>query len=558
MNTCFKHGLTQSKIITDTNGSVLKSTEYEWSRLTDQIATSPYSAQCACRDAYTYVPILESENTTIDGTAYRTDYERYDAYGNPEKIVETGSNTRTTTNTYWTNPTRNMVKGKLATTQIEGDVDFLGTFNSSYEYSTDSETTFGRLKKITTYGIPIEYGYDDNGNLYWVKDAINPATFYEWKNGSVSQIINPIYTVTRAINRDGTVASETNGRGFTTYYEYDNDMRLALITPPIGNQTTIDYRYDSDGFLVRKDETRGAFTTYTDYDGLGREERTRNSLGVITRNTYQPNGLRASISSNIGDTTLFDNLERIQKIIHQDDNYIKYNYSNNVEVSIIDEKGDQTLQSFGHFGNPEEKYLTSVKDAEFQDTFYQYNVLGSLLETSRDGLTRNFTYYNTNILKSETHPESGTTTYLRYATGNLWKKTENNKTTEYIYDDLNRLKSAKSANYSQNFWYDKADNTEKMTSVGVSVNLVHDAANRLTSKTSTINGQSGALSYTYDNNDNVTNIVYPSGLSVSYKINNLNQITQVSGFGASLNNVEYYLSDSGTQIGLPKSYTRSN
>lgn len=554
--TCYKYGLMRSKTMID--GDLSESTTYNWSKLSGPISTIGYSAVCACNDTYTYVPVLDTEITTRDGTTYRTDYSDYDAYGNPGKIVETGSNTRTTTTAYWNDISRNMVKGKPKQVDIMGDTGFPGVFSTSYDYHTADEATFGKIKKVTKYGIATQYVFDAQGNLDAVTDANNQTTYYDWSNGAVSSIINPEYTISRETNWDGTIASETNGRGFTTLYTYDNNMRLLSTTPPLGNPTIITYLYDVDYYLEGKSETRGAFVKTTSFDGLGREISIWDSVGIMATTFYKANGLKESTATNIGDTVLFDNLERIKNITHQDNSVITYQYANNAEIHIYDEVNNQTHQKFSYFGSPEEHHLTYLRDALNTVTEYSYNILGSLLTTTTSGLTRSFTYYPTNQLQTETHPESGTTTYTRYPTGHLMQKSENGQTITYTYDAINRLKTATSGSFFQKFWYDKSDNITQMTSYGVDIVQNHDAANRLTSKDSTINGQKNRISYTYDANDNITGITYPSGLLVNYSYNGLNQITRVSGFGAELSGIEYYTAASAPRTGLLKSYTRSN
>lgn len=50
----------------------------------------------------------------------------------------------------------------------------------------------------------------------------------------MSSVQTPEYTISRSINSDGTVASETR-RGFTTFFSYDALQRLTQTTPPVGN-----------------------------------------------------------------------------------------------------------------------------------------------------------------------------------------------------------------------------------------------------------------------------------------------------------------------------------
>ena len=573
---CYKYGLMRYKATI--HGNLIKETSYTWDKLTNPLRAwdeGQYAVKNVCSQDGIYIPALASEATTIkespssSGVTYTTSYQIYDDYSNPLSILETGNMTRATTKSYWQDVTNHLVKGFPSSVTITG-VDVTDTFTSNYQYYTDPSEfyRFGKLRMATRNGITTEYDYNTYGNLDWLQDAVGNKKEYDWSNGSISEIryLNnsnvQLYNISRAINWDGTVASETNGRGYTTNYEYDNSMRLTLVDPPEGNSTIISYLYDAGGYLYGKREARGAFWQDSYIDGLGRVSGTEDRAGVSTAISYGPGGTKIRQESDIGDTVEYDALGRLSTITHQGDNSsITYTYVGNDHILIEDEFDNPTHHYFRSFGDPWEHYLYRVVNPLGEWSEYQYNILGSLTEINRgDVVIRQFHYDSSNLMDSETHPETGTTTYDHYSNGNLKEKTENGIKITYTYDGANRLTSAisdaASGSYFQEFSYDGSDNIIQMKSKDVQIDQTFDQINRLKTKISTILGKAGVITYTYDDNDNIKEIDYPSGLKVQYDYNELNQATRVYGFGGSISPINYFTTS--PRIGLLRNYTRSN
>ena len=225
-------------------------------------------------------------------------------------------------------------------------------------------------------------------------------------------------------------------------------------------------------------------------------------------------------------------------------------------LTLTNKYGKTTFFTYNAFGNPDEKLLVSVWDALNYTTTYGYNILGNLTGITQGSLTRSFTYDTHNFLTSESHPEKGTTTYTRDNVGNLTAKNEVGfGTTAYEYDDINRLVEI-DYGPSVTFTYDNADNRTAMVSPDTSATYTYDDANRLTRKDQTLMGIAYTTRYTYDGNDNATDIYYPSGAHITYGYNTKNQVTSLAGPGFTVSNISYYTS--GIQTGLPQSFRHSN
>lgn len=549
----WKIGLPQSKVVSIGSSTALTEA-YTWTRggtiSSNDIANADWSSQGGIiYDGDIFIPLLTNNSITRNGKTYSTAYGSYDSYGNPRSITETGDLTRTTTKAYWYNAAANIVLNNPSseTTSISG---ITGSVSNSYTYNTD-----GSLKQANRSGVTTDYTYLSNGNLSTEKDANGRTTTYTWTNGQISKIANPIYTINKTINSDGTVANATDGRGNRTSYTYDNNLRLTTVTPPVGNRTSYTYANDYSS----QQETRGGFYTTSFKDGFSRPVGTSDRLGITTDIIYKSYGPKNYSRSNTGDTTYFDYFGRVTQIVHKDNGTVDYTYSAS-NASIRDEDGKTTQLTYQAFGNPDEKRLTRVTDALANATNYIYNTAGNLTSiTQKAGastLTRTYGYSAKYFLTSESHPDKGSITYGRDNVGNMTSKTDALGTTSYTYDNLNRLTRITAGTQTVNLGYDNANNRTSMANGSASMTYAYDSSNRMTSKSETIAGKAYTTGYTYNANDMITTISYPTGRNITYAYNDNNQPTSVTGFGGSVTGITYHTS--GTAIGLPSAYTYSN
>jgi YD repeat-containing protein len=551
---CYKYGLQDEMEIRDAaNNNALEHREQNtWGKISQEISTMPYETT-VCQDNNTYVPILtKQEITTLGGDTYVTQYSNYDNYGNPGTKTETGTNTRTTTSTYWYDEDDNIVKNKPKTVSIQGDSNYLGSFAMVYNY----EQNTGNPVFENKFGIITTKTYASNGNLRTSTDGNGKTTTYEWTNGAVSSISNPIYTINREVNWNGTVASETDGRSCaecTTRFEYDDAMRLTKKTPQVGNPILYTYHFGTGAYTR---QTRGGFLTTTLYDGLGREIGSVDSIGNQTNTHFSDCGLKEWTSSTTGDTQYYDHLGRQTKSVHKDGSVMNYTNHSDRHVTIADEAGYKTELYYDTFADPSEKYLRLVTDPLANNAAYTYNVLGSLTSASYAGLAYGYTYTAANLIQREIRPDGSVATYTHDNAGNVTSKDDSLVTKIYQYDDINRLTSVTAGGETLGYVYDDADNLMRTTSSHGIVTSSYDGAKRLTGSTVNALDRSGSLAYSYDNNDNLTKITFPSGMQLDYTYNAWNQVTGITGFGGAVTGINYFTS--GAQLGLLKGYTFSN
>nr|WP_320049937.1 RHS repeat-associated core domain-containing protein [uncultured Desulfuromonas sp.] len=523
------------------NGQLIQSESYTWDmgpRLSYSYLESaswyPAGGQKKV-DAGIYLPLMGAKEILRDGGIYTTTYSDYDRYGNPETIEEFGEQIRTTRITYWTNPSANIVQGKPLTETVSGS--FADSFTTRYDYYDD-----GKLKKLDQSGVITKYFYTKEGNLLRIVDANNNSWRYEWKRGRISKITNPLYSISRKINADGTIDQETDGRKNTTKYDYDKNLRLTKVTPEIGHPIFYTYPFDSS----YRREQRGEFYIETYFDGFGRQTGTLNKKGEQTGINYHAYGFKNFTYSNVGDKTFYDVLDRPIQSLHRDNTSIRYVYDDNT-VYVMDEEDYETVQYYASFGDPDEKLLVALRDTAGTVAIYGYNILGSLISSSYCGISRNYSYNDKNFLEYESHPETGEIRYGRDNVGNMTSKIDGTGIAYYDYDAINRLRGIRKGTESITFGYDDADNRTSVTSPDASYVLTFDDVNRLTGKTETILGVSYSSRYDYDDNDNLKQITYPGGCAVTYSYDSNNEVKDIPGF---ISSASYNLAGQPLSYGL--------
>ncbi|MCM2356858.1 MAG: choice-of-anchor D domain-containing protein [Geobacteraceae bacterium] len=572
-NYLWKVGLPMSK---EFSGDFSLSESYTWGQGTlvsnDRIGNANWNGTGGwVYDSAIYVPFLTNKIITRDNKTYTTSYDinYYDDYGNPKLISETGDISRIRSVDYWTNASKNIVKGKPHTETVTGT--FTGSTTTTWTYDNNS----GNVTKVNKDGVVKDYDYDDNGNLKWekwVKNGLTYYTYYWWKYGLISKKQNPMYTEYRTINVKGYADDEINGRGYKTSYKYDDNLRLTDIIPyngnpaTVSNSTKITYSPDSSTKTV----TRGGFSTTYSYDGFGRPTGSSDSKGVTTTTSYNAYGVKDFTDSNIGDKVELDYFGRPTKVTDKDDYYETYNYDTNPKVTVTDKNNKTYTLTYHAFGNPDEKYIVSVTDQDQKTTSYSRNIQGNLtgISQGQGTISRTFSYNDPlhqdrkTFLMSETNPETGTITYGRDEVGNMTSKTDSSGTKYYIYDSLNHLKCISLINNSCTgttitFDYDNANNRTLLNSPSASITFKYDEVNRQYEKNETMAGRSYTTKYHYNANDLVDVITYPvTQREVTYHYNDNNEVNYVTGFGGSVssasNPIRY------NTAGLPTNFSYSN
>ena len=206
---------------------------------------------------------------------------------------------------------------------------------------------------------------------------------------------------------------------------------------------------------------------------------------------------------------------------------VTLSHSNNCVTTTVYRASSDTAVTTtcsGSFGDPGEKVLRKVTDANGKIWQYAYNAhndLKTLTAPNTKG-NRTLTYYPTTYFPaSEVTGESGTASYGRNAIGQMTSRTDaRSVAVTYGYSDpLSRLKtitygSGSPDNVTRS--YDYESNVTGVSSTnGGTFTYGYDELNRMTSQAWVFGGRTYTTSYGYNSAGCLTSMTYPTGTTVT-------------------------------------------
>jgi RHS repeat-associated protein len=380
----------------------------------------------------------------------------------------------------------------------------------------------GQLAQLSVAGQVTKFTYDAKGNRSSAIDANgNVTTFTHDANGketssSWSRMVNGKLTtlsVTRTLDANGRVLTETDALGHTTSITYTAGSQVASTVDAQGRSTM--YEYNNRGKLVK--------TRYPD--------------GGVESVSYDANGNQASTIDRLGRTTAFeyDALNRLIKTIFPDGSVVAASYDAAGRVAtttdangtitkngyddvgrLTSETGDDgksTRSAYDANGN-----RTDVWDANGMHTQYVFDALNRLVTTNRGDGKSAKTVWNVNGTKqSDTDFAGNVTTYGYDAMARLNQVTQTNdaiaQVTIYGFDSQGNKTSQEDAEGHITRWeYDAANRvTVRILPGGQKEIYSYDAVGNLATKTD-FNGKT--TSYGYDTGYQQNLMVLPRGAAV--------------------------------------------
>ena len=573
------------------NGAEVETTDWEPG---PEVSSAPYgapdyggSAPCTqwMWDNTVRSPILVSRVMTRDGSRYETKLSDHDPYGQPRTIIETGEAqrpgskpSRTTIYEYDSDDASNQVVGRISCEKTcEG-----ASTSASCPGSTSStacfanERTFNspqrRLNSETLKGVKRTFTYHADGNLKTVENALLQTMKidgYAAGFGIPTSIdFNGAFTISRTAHWDGSLKSETNGRGDVTSYKYDPAGRLKTIEPPGTNDlSTFVYSPNGDYYSLTRGSGTTAYTETTTLDGLGRVIESKNSLAIPDLQTSEYDALGrlafksypfAAGSAEVGDKFEYDGLGRPtvtlrryvvtghRPLLGQCANSpscklsINYQPEHCQKTTVERDSGDSTTSTacFESFSDPSEERLVKLTDGKNAVWRYTYDIVGNLKEFTAVGAVggnRSFTFTSETFFpKTEKSGPRGTTTVETHnAVGQprIQVDARGIETTTKYDDKLSRptfvgyvdrlfrpgltgygAGSSKSEDVTRTY---KKDTLESLSSANGGVyTYLYDELSRVTSVSWVFRGQTYTTGYGFDHTGCLERITYPTGTTL--------------------------------------------
>ena len=234
-----------------------------------------------------------------------------------------------------------------------------------------------------------------------------------------------------------------------------------------------------------------------------------------------------------GAITKYDQLLAVQRKYGSMTNYRTsiYDYDQNYNLTYLRDP----LLGVNNYAYNENNQLSQITRAGLATSF-QYDEVGDRTrKTLPYGAYTVYNYSNRNWLTSLENLKSDATPISSYAyghdsVGNRTSMTEANQDiTSYVYDDVYRLvseekrDSAQTLLYRYQYTYDGVGNRLTMNNTGT-VTYTYDSNNKLTQ----LVGPSGTTTFGYDDNGNTTSMTAPGPITTSYGYDYENRMASVS------------------------------
>ncbi|MEM9605539.1 MAG: hypothetical protein AAGA11_21960, partial [Pseudomonadota bacterium] len=498
--------------------------------------------------------------------AFNRYLDEHDSYGNPGRIRETSprSGTRTLSIEY-------------DNTGIGSPIWFIGRWSSKtldgFGGTTRSfHSSHGRVHEVSQGGRTTTTTYDPYGNPYQIVDPDGKSTFLEnYVRGVPTRETNRNGAVkTRSVNDDGTLQYESvwGNTSARWRYEYDNRKRVNKVTSPQSGRAITNTVWVIDGAnkAVSRTDTRGSNTTTTVYNSLLQPTRetvafpaaggstsitntwSYDGEGRATQHTLsQQSGTSGSLSA-VSEQYQYDGFGRHTFVDRTSQTggtdrtqYLYHAESNQLAVTVIDPLGKSTKTLTDAYGHPGSGWTTKIV-RPLSQTLIGRDKAGRMDSLTQGDFTRRYTYFPEGdtyegLLRTEVHPETGTTTYTYHLDGQLKTRRVGNQTTTYSYTNENQLSAENfdGTNTDRTFSYHPTGTLQRATVTGgASTTYTYDLEDQLTRETLTVDGRNYVLQYGRDSLGNLSSLTYPSGVNYAFSPDGLGRPSRIAGGGKTL------------------------
>jgi len=475
-------------------------------------------------------PLGETNQFVYDGSNNLT--EIIDPLGNSNQFVYDGQNNLVRSIDPVGNPT---TYGYNAQFSLTGQTNSAGDW-ANFSYNATGSFP-GTLAARADSGGVTTFGYDTWGQL--------ASTTYT-NNLGVIHYVN---------SYRGDVTNRTDGRGFATAFQYNNRRELTNTIAPTNLTASVSYDANDNVQTITDARTNKTTKTWSPTRHLLSTTLPSTPQGTpVVTNGYDVRDLLICSADALNNQTIFtndlaerltsvaDSLQRTARFTYDGDGHklSGANAGNETNSQTWDANGRliQQIDGAGHVS-------TRVYDAAGNQTVL----------TNRNGKAWTFYFDKANRLTNTVTP-SGRKTILTFNHQGLISSLTDpsNRLTSLFYDAKGRLTNRTDSVAATYYGYDANDNRTYVGENGKTNAWTFDAYNRVVGYT---DSASNVVQCRYDNNGNLTNLIYPGGKNVYYAYDALNRMTNVTDWAGRKSGMAYDLDNRITSIVRPNGSRRT-
>lgn len=352
------------------------------------------------------------------------------------------------------------------------DYSWVETMKNGVKYYFTSQ---GRLTKIeTVHGNPVEFFYDGDGYIDYIKDCSNRVIDFDRDGGKIGSIFAPDgeeYSLSYT-NGDLTRYEDPVGKFVDFTYSTSTHYLISRDHPADYGPYKVIYNYLGNKVASRVKEVGTAPRTYVRSLSYG-----ANRVTTITDEGYKRKVVKYNDSGqttkieyySYADGNYNEHLCTVKKFYGADGSLLKsddgkgyrtcYRYNDRGDritkrLKVKDASGIYVPQGAVHYeyyppGHPNEHKLSMIRNARGNEVNYEYYGNDDLYKkywtmTDHEGASYNLeetrTYYSNGLLETVKDPKDITTTYYYDDYGNMEEanKASGKKVTKYEYDIMGR------------------------------------------------------------------------------------------------------------------------
>lgn len=495
-------------------------------------------------DVYSCLPDSTVEqayeyNTGTQISKVRTSY-LYDGYGNPIEVTSTNGDITTITVNSYDNDAHRWYIGRLSQAVVtKKKASETKIRQAIFEYDKISGLLVGETTEPDDIlGFKKEYEHDAFGNIK--KSTTTPnnsryaprsqSTTYDAKGRFIEQETNSLgHSVSHTIDPDnGQLIESVDANDIKTEYSYDAFNRQTGSLTPIASTST-EIRWSdgvddapSNALYYTSTVATGEPEVLEFFDCLGRTIRTvttnANNQRIYTDVVYNAKGQVEKTSEPYfpgetvyWNTTEYDDCGRVIKKHDAAGHTTEIDYKGFV-TTTTDALGHKTTRTMDINGN-----LKQVKDHEGNIIDYEYDVEGHCTKVKgpRKEVRMGYDLMGNRILLDD--PDLGIVENTYNAYGELVEQKDQKGITTYEYDAGGRLLKETRPDVTVTSVYDKdfkGTLSSKSSSNGIKTTFAYDKYGRVKEQTERINNRNFTTKTTYNSQNKVDKLTYPSSLVV--------------------------------------------